>query len=69
MFGSGDGEDTDFNTVAEVKALMAKVADLEEHKAEMREKIDLFDEIRDRMDLFDGESAEIRLLLEKYQNR
>ena len=54
----GNG-DSGFNVEAEFKALKATVDDVMKENAEMREMLDRFD----------GESAEIRLLVEKYENR
>ena len=57
--GSGENGDTGFNSEAKFKALNATVADLVKQTEEMREKLDRYD----------GENAEVRLLVEKYQNR
>ena len=63
LLSSGSGlegnGDSGFNAEAEIKALKATVDDAMKENAEMREMLDRFD----------GESAEIRLLVEKYENR
>ena len=60
MSGSGDDHETaSFNAEAEVRALKGEVADLKHKNTELRKM----------MDRIDGESHEIRLLVEKYQNR
>ena len=61
LAGSDLGEkgETSFNAELEIRAMKARIDDLENQNAEMREKLDRFD----------GESAEIRLLVEKYKNR
>ena len=56
---SRDNQDSEFNTYEEMDSLKAQMDNLQKDHAELKA----------RVDLIDGESAETRLLVEKYQNR
>ena len=75
---SGDAGDmhVSFNAEAEIQALKTMIANFDEEKTKIsaleNEVADLKAQnadMREKLDNIDGESAEIRLLLEKYQNR
>ena len=75
---SGDAGDmhVSFNAEAEIQDLKTMIANFDEEKTKIsaleNEVADLKAQnadMREKLDNIDGESAEIRLLLEKYQNR